>query len=70
MLAAKIWDKICDVKARVQAQLLCDGFNDFNQGLFVSRFGHMHEDCYSLWTCLKVQNQEGLSGEVSSPSEK
>ena len=46
------------VQARVQVQLLCDNFNNFNQGPFDYCFGHMHEDYYSLWTCLKVQNQE------------
>ena len=47
-------------QARVQAQLLCNDFDDFKQGPFVSCFGHVHEDCYSLWTCLNVQEQEGI----------
>ena len=47
-------------QSRGQAQFLCNGFSDFYQGLFVSCFGHVHEDCYSLWTCLTVQKKEGI----------
>ena len=35
-------------QARVQAQVLCDDFIDFNKGPFVSCIEYMHEGFYNL----------------------
>ena len=61
-------------QARVQVQVLCDDFNDFNKGLFVSCIGHMHEGFYSLLDLFKgpipKRNQEAQVEDCSSPIEE
>ena len=61
-------------QARVQVQVLCDDFNDFNKGLFVSCIGHMHEGFYSLLDLFKgplpKRNREAQVEDCSSPIEE
>ena len=60
MTKSLFWGVDANDQAQLQARLVCC-FDDFNQGLFDSYFRPDHEDCYSLWTCFKVQKQEGIN---------